>query len=53
MVWLVKAIYPAIKKAGFNHNTQDEIVNLFPALRKDLGNYEGREALPLLAAMAT
>lgn len=60
MVWLVKAIYPAIKKAAFNHNTQEEILNLFPALRKDLGKYggaarpliKGREALPLLAAMA-
>ena len=46
--------------AGFNHDTQKEILNLFPALREDLGNYggaarpliKGREALPLLAAMA-
>ena len=46
--------------ARFNHNTQEEILNLFPALREDLGNYggavrpliKGREALPLLAAMA-
>ncbi len=46
--------------ARFNHNTQEEILNLFPALREDLGNYggavrpliKGRETLPLLAAMA-
>ena len=46
--------------ARFNHNTQEKILNLFPALREDLGNYggavrpliKGREALPLLAAMA-
>ena len=46
--------------AGFNHDTQKEILNLFPALREDLGNYcgaarpliKGLEALPLLAAMA-
>ena len=62
MVWLVKAICPAIRQwQGVNHGTQEEILNLFPALREDLGNYggaarpliKGREALPLLAAMAT
>ena len=46
--------------AGFHHDTQEEILSLFPNLREDLGNYggaarpliKGREALPLLAAMA-
>ena len=46
--------------AGFNHDTQEEILSLFSALREDLGNYsgaarpliKGRKALPLLAARA-
>ena len=45
---------------GFQHDTQEEILPLFPELREDLGNYggaarpliKGREAGPLLAAMA-
>ena len=46
--------------SGFHHDTQEEILTLFPELREDLGNYggaarpliKGREARPLLAAMA-
>lgn len=42
--------------SGFHHDTQEEILSLFPELREDLGNYggaaarlliKGREAGPL------
>jgi hypothetical protein len=61
MVWLVKAICPAIRQwQGLITTLRKKSLNLFPALREDLGNYggaarpliKGREALPLLAAMA-